>query len=120
MPLIIPEIGAGVKFGIPPFVNYTVIGFSAEDSLLYPAVNVADEALDSEWHDPNGGGTGNIVLDLGASYTNPVFFVFGVNISQIQFQGNSSNTWTSPLYSQIVDVPFDTRVVVRRIWYSPV
>lgn len=85
--------------------DYTLT--APEFSDLYPVENVIDKRLEKLWKGNDSDTTQRIVIDCGTATIHALVVILGHNLTSsqtVKIEGNTSDSWTSPAYSQTLTV----------------
>jgi len=80
------------------FINYSILSASSQDA-DWPAssLKIYDSSTESFRNEDTN--TLIIIIDLLASYANPHLLIYRSNFGEINFYGNSSDSWASPPFT---------------------
>lgn len=99
------------------FVDYTPTASTEHAS--FPAENIADLSKPSAEYRSTGALQTTIVLDTGAASTAvAAVYVGGVNFTSLTIQGNATDSWGAPSFTQAVTIAQDAELLKRKAFIA--
>jgi len=95
------------------YLNYTIL--SSDENSNWPASNLKIISSSTQaWRSPDTTES-EIIIDLGGAKQDPTIGIYRANFDSVTIQGNTSDAWGSPAFSQVYSTSYDPEHFIYKL-----